>query len=160
MENASKALIIAGAILISILLIGIGIVVMNSINAPMEQAQDEATQQAIQMFNSKFSSYAGTQTPAAVKALLTAVQSSNGTNDSRQITAAAGAANTIGAASTDQTLANISIIQANLNNQRRYNVAFIFGSGNNHPIEDCPCGNEDGRFHQGYIIGVTITEVR
>ena len=43
MENASKALIIAGAILIAILLISVGILVMNSVNKPIDEAANEAT---------------------------------------------------------------------------------------------------------------------
>ena len=60
MENASKALIIAGAILISILLISVGIIIMNAINDPVKQGADTATSQAVEIFNSKFSGYAGT----------------------------------------------------------------------------------------------------
>lgn len=85
MENASKALIIAGAILISILLISVGIMVMNSINDPLNQSEDEAKQQAIQMFNSKFTGYSGTQKAAGVKALMTAVQSSAGADTAHAI---------------------------------------------------------------------------
>lgn len=59
MENASKALIIAGAILISILLISVGIIIMNSINDPVQQGADSAASQAITIFNSRFTGYAG-----------------------------------------------------------------------------------------------------
>ena len=58
MENASKALIIAGAILLSILLISLGIMIFNTAqdttkNSGMTQAQVSA-------FNNKFSKYEGT----------------------------------------------------------------------------------------------------
>ena len=59
MENASKALIIAGAILISILLISVGIIVINAINDPVSQAGSSAESQAIQIFNAKFDAYVG-----------------------------------------------------------------------------------------------------
>ena len=59
MENASKALIIAGAILIAILLISVGIMVMNSVNKPLDEVTSEADSQSAQMFNSKFANYAG-----------------------------------------------------------------------------------------------------
>ena len=59
MENASKALIIAGAILISILLISVGIIIMNAINDPVKKGADTATSQAVEIFNSKFTGYAG-----------------------------------------------------------------------------------------------------
>ena len=59
MENASKALIIAGAILLAILLISLGIMIFN-------QAQDTVnnsgmTQAEITTFNNKFLKYEGTQ---------------------------------------------------------------------------------------------------
>ena len=70
MENASKALIIAGAI-------SVGIIVMNSINKPIDQATSSADSQAVEMFNSKFTGYAGThKAAAAVQSLLTAIASS------------------------------------------------------------------------------------
>ena len=81
MENASKALIIAGAILIAILLISVGIMVMNSMNKPLDQASQEAASQAAQMYNSKFTGYAGTKkTAIEVKQLLTIVQANNGSD--------------------------------------------------------------------------------
>lgn len=42
MENASKALIIAGAILISILLISLGIIMFNSSKGTTDQAEQTA----------------------------------------------------------------------------------------------------------------------
>ena len=59
MENASKALIIAGAILVAILLISVGILVMNSINQPLEQGKNEADSLAAQIFNKKYKMHAG-----------------------------------------------------------------------------------------------------
>lgn len=82
MENASKALIIAGAILISILLISVGIIVMNAINDPISQAGSSAESQAIEIFNSKFTAYMGTELDYnAVKSLLTTITSVNGSTD-------------------------------------------------------------------------------
>ena len=76
MENASKALIIAGAILISILLIGVGVLVMNQINKPVSQAGATADSQAVEIFNSKFTPYLGANQPyATAKQALTAVNS-------------------------------------------------------------------------------------
>ncbi|MBQ3145318.1 MAG: hypothetical protein IJB90_01870 [Clostridia bacterium] len=59
MENASKALIIAGAILISILLISVGIIIMNAINDPVQQGASVAESQAVEIHNSRFTGYAG-----------------------------------------------------------------------------------------------------
>ena len=79
MENASKALIIAGAILISILLISVGIIVMNAINKPIEEAGGTSESYAIQMFNDKFSSYMGANLDYnTVKDIFNIVTSANG----------------------------------------------------------------------------------
>lgn len=87
MENASKALIIAGAILISILLISVGIIIMNAINEPVQQGANAADSQAIEIFNSKFTSYAGTQKGTTIRQLITSVNSSNASSsEDQQIT--------------------------------------------------------------------------
>jgi len=78
MENASKALIIAGAILISIVLIAVGVLVVNNMNEPVDEAIAQMSDQAKRIFNSKFESYAGDkQIPGNVKALISAVIASN-----------------------------------------------------------------------------------
>lgn len=59
MENASKALIIAGA------------------SAPVEEAQDVAASQTIEMFNSNFASFAGKQNAMEINELLKKVVVSN-----------------------------------------------------------------------------------
>lgn len=76
MENASKALIIAGAILLSILLISLGIMIYN-------QAQDTVnnsgmTEAQITSFNNKFLKYEGTaQKGSVVKSLINEVIATN-----------------------------------------------------------------------------------
>ena len=88
MENASKALIIAGAILLSILLISLGIMIFNTAqdttkNSGMTQAQVSA-------FNNKCSKYEGKIKGSEVRSLIQEVVASNGDdnnkNASRQIT--------------------------------------------------------------------------
>ena len=79
MENASKALIIAGAILISILLISVGIIIMNAINDPVSRTSETASSQAVQIFNSQFTGYAGTDVDYnTTKQCITAVKSAKG----------------------------------------------------------------------------------
>lgn len=76
MENASKALIIAGAILLAILLISLGILIYN-------QAQDTVNnsgmdQAAITAFNNKFLKYEGEhQSGSVAKSLINEAISSN-----------------------------------------------------------------------------------
>jgi len=85
MENASKALIIAGAILISILLISVGIIIMNAINDPVSRAGDSAASQAIDIFNNQFSTFAGTQSATTIKTLVAKINASNGANPDHQV---------------------------------------------------------------------------
>ena len=75
MENASKALIIAGAILISILLISLGIMIYNQAkDAATETSMDDFT---ISAFNSKFTQYGGEVNGSKVRSLINDVFSSN-----------------------------------------------------------------------------------
>ena len=83
MENASKALIIAGAILLSILLISLGIMIYNQAqdtvnNSGMSQAQQTA-------FNNKFLKYEGTQKGTVVKSLINEVITSNADSSNPQV---------------------------------------------------------------------------
>lgn len=75
MENASKALIIAGAILLAILLISLGIMVFT-------QAQDVTknsgmSKAEINAFNSQFTKYEGIRKGSEIKSLIQEVNSSN-----------------------------------------------------------------------------------
>ena len=57
MENASKALIIAGAIILSILIIALGMAVFNMASNPAQDAAASIESQAAQAFNSTFEPY-------------------------------------------------------------------------------------------------------
>ena len=59
MENASKALLIAGAILICILLIAIGMYIYNSANATIKSAASQMSQQEKDIYNAKVKPYVG-----------------------------------------------------------------------------------------------------
>ena len=76
MENASKALIIAGAILLSILLISMGIIVYRNASSTINSADMSETE--TQTFNGKFTPYLGTNVTAnQVYSLCESVQTSN-----------------------------------------------------------------------------------
>lgn len=75
MENASKALIIAGAILLSILIIGLGMAVYN--NASSSTTSTNLDAQELQAHNSQFLSYQGRQKGSNVRALLTLIRNNN-----------------------------------------------------------------------------------
>jgi hypothetical protein len=78
MENASKALIIAGAILLSILIIALGIYVFNIAKSAVNTDQLSSVEK--DTFNKTFTMYEGEQIGSDVKALLSNVISNIGTN--------------------------------------------------------------------------------
>ena len=78
MENASKALIIAGAILLSILIIALGIFVFNAAKGAVNTDQLDATE--IQAFNEPIIQYEGRQMGSQVKSLLGTLISNAGNN--------------------------------------------------------------------------------
>ena len=78
MENASKALIIAGAILISILLIAVGVYVLNN---GMDMAkQSNLSAEQIQQYNTPFTTYEGTSVKGSqARALCEKIETHNRT---------------------------------------------------------------------------------
>lgn len=117
MENASKALLIAGAILICIVLISVGMLVLNSTTDVTDQVGDITTSQAAQSFNSNFTGYAGTQKGSSVRQLLGAIATNNDTN-------AAGHTIDVSFGSlTDETAsANIVAAMSSIVNSQTYTV--------------------------------------
>ena len=85
MENASKALIIAGAILLAILIISLGILIYNQASGIV--TNNSMSEVDINTFNSKFTQYGGNQRGSAVRALIQQVDSSNAVpeNTNRQV---------------------------------------------------------------------------
>jgi len=57
MENATKALLMAGAILIAIILIALGLKIVNSNKGVTEQVDKLSTSMEVSMFNSQFEPY-------------------------------------------------------------------------------------------------------
>ena len=77
MENASKALIIAGAILLSIAIIGVGMFVYNSVSDTIIGAAD-MSEQEIAAYNGTFTTYGGEKVRGSqVKALCEKINSHN-----------------------------------------------------------------------------------
>ncbi len=70
MENATKALMIAGAVLLVILIIGIGMLIYNRSNDVIGQGTKKLDAIKVQQFNSTFSPYEGKQSGSNVKALI------------------------------------------------------------------------------------------
>jgi len=83
MENASKALLIAGAVLIIILIIGVGMAIFGAGQGNVDSAIAQMSAQEKQIYNSQFDQYAGTITPTKLKNLSSAVVANNGSSDSK-----------------------------------------------------------------------------
>ena len=83
MENASKALIIAGAILLSILIIALGMRIYNNASSSIGQADLSATE--VQAHNAQFLSYEGRQSGTQVRALVNAIKSNNAQYQDRMV---------------------------------------------------------------------------
>ena len=98
MENASKALIIAGAILLAILIISLGIMIYNQASGVVNN--NSMTEVQVTSFNGKFDQYLGDKIRGVnVNALVSAVNTNNmSTDDStEQITLKGDSAITDGA---------------------------------------------------------------
>lgn len=75
MENASKALIIAGAILLSILIIGLGMFIYTQAAGAMGNANLDP--QKVAAYNTQFEQYEGTQSGTQARALYNLIRSHN-----------------------------------------------------------------------------------
>ena len=75
MENASKALIIAGAILLAILIIALGVYIFNQARSATNM--DDLSNQQVEAHNSTFQNYEGTINGTQAKALIDAIRNNN-----------------------------------------------------------------------------------
>ena len=83
MENASKALIIAGAILLAIVLVSLGVLVINNAKNNITSGGD-MTEATIEAFNTKISQYCGTKKSGTqMNSLMSAISSSNGAQNNK-----------------------------------------------------------------------------
>lgn len=126
MENASKALIIAGAILLSILIIGLGMAIYQQASGAIGNAKMDT--QKIQAYNSEFASYEGTKSGTQVRALLDIIRSHNlaNTDDpSLNVVAMTSSAAGVTAAPTELVTATaINDIKKTINAGKTYTVDF------------------------------------
>ncbi len=86
MENASKALIVGGAILIVILLISAGLIVFNSSKGVTDEAEELGELMSAEVFNSQFTQYFGDSVRGStVKELINRVNTYNAQNPDAKI---------------------------------------------------------------------------
>ena len=132
MENASKALIIAGAILLSIAIIGIGMFVYNSVSDTISGAAD-MTPQEVEAYNQTYLTYEGVRNGSQLKALCDSVRqhNMNAADPSQEIsiisgTAAAEYPAPTATGSTGTTATEINTIKNSLLSGRQYTVSLGF----------------------------------
>lgn len=128
MENMSKALIIAGAILISLLLVGVGVLVVTRVNAPAQQGVERMNSQEKQSFNSQFEIYQGEQNANNVRSLLSTIRGNNSSDTQLykvKITYSNGTVNV--KAQTDDT--SITKVQNDITTAKTYTVTFEYNDG-------------------------------
>ena len=118
MENASKALIIAGAILLAILLISLGIMIFNQAqgtvnNSGMSEAE-------ITSFNNKFLKYEGKQKGSVVKSLINEAAAINNDGGRKVTVKVKGTVKVSGDTTTT----------SGVDNSATYNVTLVYGTGN------------------------------
>ena len=120
MENASKALIIAGAILISILIVGLGVIIYNNV-ADIAGDTSAIDQTQVSAHNSPIESYFGDQvTGSNVRALITYVNGINRTAQANDNTIG----NYIYLKTTNSNIAasNAQVTSSNIRTGRSYRV--------------------------------------
>ncbi len=84
MENASKAILIAGAILLVMAIIGIGMVIFSQTRGTIDNMGTEIDSFAVQAHNNKFNSYVGQVTGSQV---LECIQKALTTNSNQDLDA-------------------------------------------------------------------------
>lgn len=87
MENATKALLIAGAVLVVIVLIAVGLKILNATSGTADQVKSQSEVMEIQIFNSQFTKYLGTQPASEVKALLSLIKTTEREGSEHKVTA-------------------------------------------------------------------------
>lgn len=135
MENASKALIIAGAILLAIAIIGIGMFVYQSVTGTIQDAANMSDQE-VDAYNQEFLNYEGVVKGSAARALCDAVRNHNISNRqdaSKQIAVVSGKATdpmsapkTLDSAGT--TSSDINTIKSSLLSGKTYAVTVGYDS--------------------------------
>ncbi|MBQ9297820.1 MAG: hypothetical protein IJ223_02095 [Clostridia bacterium] len=141
MENATKALMIAGAVLIAIMIIGVGMMIFNSGNKTITDSIGKLNQIEIQTFNSEFDGYEGNQKGTVVKELLSKIIALNASNDevhdeklvhvkvSGKGMTATGDTSASDTTKADTTSTYLTSIRTQITNGKTYNIQFGYTAG-------------------------------
>lgn len=132
MENAVKALLIAAAVLIAILIISLGLVVYNRASETVNSAGDLSEYQ-VQQFNEKFTKYQGENVSGSdVNALITTIHNHNLMNelDSRVTLTDNASGDTVDISiDPDSYEAEITATPTKVPASRRYSITCVLTNG-------------------------------
>lgn len=162
MENASKALLIAGAVLIAILLISVGIRIINSTSGMTEHVDTTSQSVAAATFNSQFLSYLSNSTSGTkAKALVSKIIAHNATVssastfslNSHQIYVNLKDKNdkhiTTSKSGHNWTSSELQDVYSKISDTSRYEIFVTTG---------CTMSGTNGGYYKGYVMCITIKE--
>ena len=139
MENASKALLIAGAVLIVILLIGIGMLIYSRSTGVVDIAANSMNAQQIQAFNSQFTPYEGVREGVSVRTLINAIIANNASNSNKVYVKL----DRLAAMDDNESLSSLSdTVESN----EQYKISFLYV-------------DKSGNDSKGLISGIKIEEI-
>lgn len=129
MENASKALIIAGSILVSIVIITLGVMIVSNVTDTINK-NSNLSEQEIATYNGPFENYLGTRSGTQVRALCDLIRNHNNGNpddESRNIKIATGTAPENEAALTAFVPATtVNTFKSSIKTGKTYTVTFSY----------------------------------
>ena len=121
MENASKALLISGSILIAILLIAMGVKVLDSAEGTVDSANTIMTTTEVAMFNNKFTPYLGAnKSKSDVMSFVNVVVASNANSENKIVITVIKDGSTIG--STTGGSSSLMYVVGNLSPTKKYTI--------------------------------------
>ena len=120
MENASKALIIAGAILLAILLISLGIYIFTQ--AQNVVSDSGFSKAEISAFNNQLLKYEGKQKGSVVKSMITEVISSNASDT------AAGNGRSVNIVYGTKSISNNTLSTSDISSAKEYTITMTTDS--------------------------------
>lgn len=125
MENASKALIIAGSILVSIVIITLGVMIVSGVTKTIQDGSN-LTEQEIATYNQPFENYLGTQSGTKVRALCDLVRNHNAAHPDDESThiklMESDASSIVEAPTTPVTPAEVNEIKQKIKNGKTYTI--------------------------------------
>ncbi len=122
MENASKALIIAGAILLAILIISLGMMVLSNATGLLKNGgMDKA---GVQAFNETFLKYEGNKKGSEIRSLVAEVMSNNNSDEASEETQVSISEMVI----LDKEAGSTPTYNANFKNTKTYKVSVEYNN--------------------------------